>query len=274
MTKEKIFHAHAAKAGAAAAGIAAGLMGARLWMEPARPHPAANHATVLVEVPGSPAKAPAGTGAPLGAATPPAPPEPPEPDELDSAPPPAIERGVCGIGNLLPQSLVRDVSPAETRELAEAVHAWIHPPAYGSPRPLISYRRGVVFVESEEDRGDDGPYPRSAAAEGQRVCGSSSTWLRSHLREQLETMELTCCENLCTYPAMAEGAPAGVVAFHFLGDAPGAGGRPRELVLDAWVEVHQAALGPEYVDKNIADTRRWLARLDGGSCRGEPDGYY
>src|SRR5690349_6685673 len=60
----------------------------------------------------------------------------------------------------LPASYVRDLTPDQTRELADVVNGWI----YDDEAPAIDYRRGVVRVHSDEDRGDEPPYPLPAPA--------------------------------------------------------------------------------------------------------------
>ena len=165
----------------------------------------------------------------------------------------------------LPKGYVRDVGHDKTAILAQLVQMWA---ASDYDEPRIEYRKGVVFARSTEDRGDDGPYPRSAGPQGQRVCGDASVWLRTALRERLANDVLTCDRNVCMYGG-SEYAPDGYLVF-----------RPVEIdgeptwALDAWVEVYRAALGPETADRNQAEVVRALKAQVGTSCAGEPAGAY
>lgn len=176
-------------------------------------------------------------------------------------PAPIDRRGACS-KDLLPAGLVQQVSDADAAELAAMVEQWTS--AGDAWQPPVVYRRGVIHVESEEDRGDDGPYPRSAAAESQRACGSAATWLRSHVRERLDGAGFQCDGNVCCYGA-SEYAPLGLVVFHRDADVTWS--------LDAWVEVYVAALGQEVVAENTGYVRAALRQLDGGQCAGEPAGH-
>lgn len=195
--------------------------------------------------------------------TPPAPPPPPV--ALDASaddPPPVIEAGTCGA---MIAPLRQPTSAADADALRVLVGAWLSDERAAGPG--IEHRRGVVHIESEEDRGDEGPYPRSAAPEAARVCGSATGWLRTYLREALawQADALVCDGNVCCYDGM-EYAPSGYVVFHHGpgDDAP--------WTLDAWVEVYTAALGPDYADANLRFVRRAIRRLARGDCAGEPPG--
>ena len=167
----------------------------------------------------------------------------------------------------LPKSYIRDVTPDQTRELADVVNGWLA----DDQAPAIEYRRGVVRVHSDEDRGDEPPYPRSAAASGERVCGEPAIWMRDALRQRLQSMgpgDLTCSHNVCSYGG-AEYAPSGYLFFHattYMDE--------QIWVLDAWVEVYSAALSEDIVEKNDADVVRLMKRAASTSCSGEPAGMY
>ncbi|HTJ42195.1 MAG TPA: hypothetical protein VL463_08865 [Kofleriaceae bacterium] len=153
-----------------------------------------------------------------------------------------------------------------TSELAHFVDAWLNDP--NAEWPVIEYRRGIVFIESAEDRGDDGPYPKSADPEAQRVCGSAAVWLRDHLRKQLAYTELTCTETECTYPGM-EYAPDGRLTFHTI-DRDGA----KVWAIDGWTQEYVAGLGEAYARANSDFVERATARLAHTTCPGEPLGAY
>jgi hypothetical protein len=167
----------------------------------------------------------------------------------------------------LPKSYLRDVAPDQTRELASFVNGWLA----DDQAPAIEYRRGVVRVHSDEDRGDEPPYPRSAAASGERICGEPAIWMRDALRQRLQSMgagDLTCSHNVCSYGG-AEYAPSGYLFFHsttYMDE--------QIWVLDAWVEVYTSALSEDIVEKNDADVVRLMKRAASTSCSGEPAGMY
>jgi hypothetical protein len=167
----------------------------------------------------------------------------------------------------LPTSDVRDVTPDQTRELADVVNGWLA----DDQAPAIEYRRGVVRVHSDEDRGDEPPYPRSAAASGERICGEPAIWMRDALRQRLQAMgpgDLTCSHNVCSYGG-AEYAPSGYLFFHsttYMDE--------QIWVLDAWVEVYTSALSEDVVEKNDADVVHLMKRAAATHCGGEPDGMY
>jgi len=165
----------------------------------------------------------------------------------------------------LPKGYVRDVSHDKTAILAQLVEMWA---ASDYDEPKIEYRKGVVFARSTEDRGDDGPYPRSAGPQGQRVCGEASVWLRTALRERLANEMLTCDRNVCSYGG-SEYAPDGYLVFRPV-DVEG----EPTWALDAWVEVYRAALSPATADRNQAEVVRALKTQTGTGCAGEPTGAY
>lgn len=165
----------------------------------------------------------------------------------------------------LPNGYVRGVGPDKTAALAQLVEAWA---ANDSDEPRIEYRKGVVFARSTEDRGDDGPYPRSAQPQDQRVCGEASTWLRESLRRRLANETLTCDRNVCSYGGM-EYAPDGFLVFREIT----VDGEP-QWALDAWIEVYRAALDPDSAARNRAEVVRALRHQLRTSCAGEPPGAY
>jgi hypothetical protein len=179
------------------------------------------------------------------------------------ASPSAIVRGTCDT-SMIPPGYKSSLTDSAAAELAREVGAWVGGPAWQA-RPAIAYARGVVFVESAEDRGDDPPYPRSAAPEATRVCGSAARWLRSHLRDQLAVRELVCDGNVCCYGS-SEYAPAGVIVFRPPVDDDDA------WQLDAWIQYYDAALGPDLVAENLRFVTGSLGRLAPTRCAGEPRG--
>lgn len=202
----------------------------------------------------------------------PAPPPPTTRDELETETvdePPGPQAPIASVGPLelgwMPEGYVRDVGPDKTESLAQAIVAWA---TTDSQQPRIEYRKGVVFARSTEDRGDDGPYPRSAGPRGDRVCGEASVWLRQALRQRLEDEVLTCDRNVCSYGGM-EYAPDGYLVFREID----LGGGP-EWALDAWVETYRAALDPATAARNQAEVVHALRHELTTSCAGEPTGAY
>jgi hypothetical protein len=162
----------------------------------------------------------------------------------------------------LPKAYVEKVSPEQTQKLAEVVEQWLQEDG----RIPVSYRRGLVYVESAEDRGDDGPYPRSAEPEAIHACGSQALWLRSYIKSRLSYLDhLSCAQNICSYGGM-EYAPNGDLIFHLRADG--------EWELRGWVLNYQAALGEAEQKANSASVRDGLMRLRNKTCAGEPDGQY
>jgi hypothetical protein len=185
--------------------------------------------------------------------------EAPEPDTLPRA----------SVGDVplewLPKGYLQDVTGEQTAELASLVQGWA---ASNSDEPRIEYRKGVVFARSTEDRGDDGPYPRSAAPQDMRVCGEASVWLRSALRERLANDEITCAKNVCMVGGM-EYAPDSYLVFRPVtyNDEPA-------WRLDAWIEVYRAALDEQTAERDQGEVVRALRHQLSTSCAGEPAGYY
>ena len=165
----------------------------------------------------------------------------------------------------LPKGYVRDVGHDKTAELAQLVEAWA---SSDSEEPRIEYRKGVVFARSEEDRGDEGPTPRSAQVQDQRVCGEASVWLRDSLRRRLANETLTCDRNVCSYGG-GEYAPDGYLVFHEVD----MDGEP-QWALDAWIELYRAGINPDIAHQNEADVVRALRHERTTSCAGEPAGAY
>lgn len=177
-----------------------------------------------------------------------------------------IDHGECSIpGAAWPVAAID--AEAEV-ELAAMLRAWLAP-GDRAPGPRVASRHGVVFAQSEEDRGDDPPYPASAAAESQRVCGSATAWLRTHLRQRLAGVAsyggLRCQGAVCCYDGM-EYAPNGTIVFRRVDGEDGP-----VFVLDAWFEIYQAAIAPEIAAANQKYVVGALKRLARGTCAGEPD---
>jgi hypothetical protein len=184
-------------------------------------------------------------------------------EPIEPAPGPAVLRGSCGAASL-PPGYHTPLDAAGEQKLVHAVATWLRDAHGYGDTPRIEHRRGVAFIESEEDRGDDPPYPRSAAPEATRVCGTAARWLRADLHDELHHRgELTCEDNVCCYGGM-EYQPSGLVVFRDLGGT---------WVLDTWVSVYRSALGEHVVAANERHLTRSLRRLaaDGG-CRNEPPG--
>lgn len=188
----------------------------------------------------------------------PAVPSPPIPDEEPIRDDELVVAGTCGVG----APIQTPTSAADAAELRALVAGWIRDER--GEAPGLQWSRGILYVESEEDRGDDPPYPRSAEPEARRVCGSEAAWLRASVRSALSWRAggepLTCDGNVCCYGGM-EYAPVGHVGFRRVGDS---------WVLDSWVQTYVAALGPDYVRANTRFVERAVARLHAGTCQGEP----
>lgn len=190
----------------------------------------------------------------------------PEPliDEL-----PRVEPGPARARGLLPPPYEVALDEADAAEMRAMVAEWLAHPRAWTAAPRIEHARGVVFVESSEDRGDDPPYPRSAAPESMRVCGTEAAWLRAALHHELRSQAepggdgLDCHGNVCSYGGH-EYAPSGYVVFRKRGV---------EWVLDAWVQVYTAALAEDIVDVNTRYVTSALRRLASTTCRGEPAGF-
>ena len=162
----------------------------------------------------------------------------------------------------MPAAYIEQVTAQQTQQLAELVEQWLKEDG----RIPVSYRNGLIFVESAEDRADDGPYPRTAEPEAIHACGSQSLWLRSYIKSQLDFLDhLSCAQNICTYGGM-EYAPNGDLIFHLRADG--------DWELRGWVLNYQAALGEAEQIANSASVHDGLMRLRNKRCAGEPDGQY
>jgi hypothetical protein len=165
----------------------------------------------------------------------------------------------------MPKGYVQDLPADKAEALVTFARNWLD----GDGEPSIEYRRGVVFVQSREDRADDGPYPRSAEPEGQRVCGTEATWLRRSLEKTLKYWPLACSRNVCWYGG-TEYSPSGYLVFREYTTVYG----DQTWALDAWIEVYEAGLGQTLVANNYADVTKMMTRLASTSCAGEPAGAY
>jgi hypothetical protein len=163
----------------------------------------------------------------------------------------------------MPGGYVRTLT-SEQDTLTQFINGWLT----GGQAPAIEYRRGVARVHSDEDRGDEGPYPRSASAAGDRICGEPAIWMRDALRERLSRTGLTCSHNVCSYGG-AEYAPTGYVIFR-----PVTIDDQQLWALDAWVEISEAALPTDVRAMNRTDVVRLMRRVASTSCAGEPAGAY
>jgi hypothetical protein len=179
-----------------------------------------------------------------------------------------VTRGQGDLQDPLPAAYHHTLTDEEADDLVKFVNTWVtQTPKRPESPPSIEYRRGVVFVETAEDRGDDGPYPRSAEPEAQLACGTTSTWLRSALLERLAFHDdIECFGNICTYPGM-EYAPRGYFAFR-----PIMRDGYREWVLEAWVQTY--VLSGDLWERSEHFVPAALGRLATTSCPGEPAGYY
>jgi len=192
-----------------------------------------------------------------------------EPTDTDPAPDDSPDPPTATAGDVddvwLPREYVRKLSPEDAADLVTFVDSWVRGEGIA---PAIEYRTGVVFAESREDRGDDGPLPRSAEPEGERVCGTRAVWMRSALEKALENAPLTCSHNICWYGGM-EYAPSGYLVFRpykTTDDQP-------TWALDAWIQVYDAGLPPKTAHHNENDVLEIIDRLP-KACRGEPAGAY
>jgi hypothetical protein len=162
--------------------------------------------------------------------------------------------------------MVQTLTDAEADELVTLVNDWLASDDSFGTGLSVEYRRGIIHVESEEDRGDDPPYPLSARAEAERVCGSAATWLRAYLRDRLRATDgLTCTGNVCAYSG-AEYSPNGLVIFRH-----GEGDGEADWSIAAWAQYDVAALAPEIAGANTEHVRTSLRRLAGTRCKGEPN---
>lgn len=194
--------------------------------------------------------------------------EPPVSDEGGDEPVGYVEVASAGDVDLalVPAGYVRALAPEKTGELIAFVNSWIGDHGI---EPAIEYRKGVVFAHSREDRGDDGPYPRSAEPEGERVCGTKAVWMRDALSTALQHRDLVCAKNVCWYGGM-EYAPDGYLVFHPTTTVD----NQQTWALDAWVEVYDRGLADDLAAQNRADVTRMMKGLESTSCPGEPAGAY
>ncbi len=204
--------------------------------------------------------------------------EPSEPSEPSAVQPareqaraaPQVTVGACDVG-WLPEGTVVDVSPEETESLAEAMRQWLDE---GAVRELlVDTRRGIVFAKSEDDLGADPPYPTRTQAQSTLACGVSAGWLTDSIRSDFARAAspdfggVTCQDNVCCYPGM-EYASRGILVARreTVADTP-------RWILDAYLQVAEAALGEEHVTRNREHVARALERERRLRCRGEPVGY-
>jgi hypothetical protein len=157
------------------------------------------------------------------------------------------------------------LSTDDAAELVDFVDSWIRGDGLD---PAIEYRKGVVFAESREDRGDDGPPPRSAEPEAYRLCGTQSVWMRQSLKAAVENNPLTCSRNVCWYGG-SEYTPSGYLLFHRYKTVDD----QQTWALDAWIQLYDAALPPTTVHHNENDILELIERLP-KTCKGEPLGAY
>ncbi|WP_053236167.1 hypothetical protein [Sandaracinus amylolyticus] len=174
---------------------------------------------------------------------------------------PRVIAGTCDT-SWLPEGTTRDV--ADDESLAREVRAWLA----GEGGRIVAAHDGIVFAKSEDDRGDDPPYPPEASALAARTCGLGARWLVDHLRARLSIAAgpdgdgVTCEDDVCCMRGM-EFVPNATVVFH------------RDPEREVWgVEtallVNEGALTDEAITRNrrfVADAVRQLAAR---SCEGEP----
>ena len=186
---------------------------------------------------------------------------PPDSEQVPEPEPPFVTMEAADY-SAVTAAYIEKVTPEQSAKLAAVVENWLQ----HDGRIPVSYQRGLVYVESAEDRGDDGPYPRSAEPEAIHACGSQALWLRTYMQKQLAFLdEISCANNVCSYGGM-EYAPNGDLMFHLRADG--------EWELRGWVLNYQAALGEAERKANSASVRDGLMRLRAKTCAGEPDGSY
>ena len=206
---------------------------------------------------------------PAHATEPTTPVDPIEPPPAHEPAGPEVVVGSCDVG-WLPADIVTDVPAQETESLAETMRAWL---AEGAMREVfVDRQRGVAFAKSEDDLGADPPYPTHTQAQSELVCGVSSRWLTDHVRARFSLSAspdmggVTCEKNVCCTPGMEFVSNAILVARRTtVNDEP-------RWTLDAYVEIAQAALGEEYVERNRRYVSRELTRHRRRTCPGEPPG--
>ncbi len=102
---------------------------------------------------------------------------PPDSEQV-TEPEPAFVTNEAVDYSSVPAPYIEKVTPEQSAKLAIIVEEWLR----DDGRIPVSYRRGLVYVESTEDRGDEGPYPRSAEPEAIHACGSQALWLRTYIQ--------------------------------------------------------------------------------------------
>ena len=191
-----------------------------------------------------------------------------EHEDTDATPDEPADPAMATAGDVddawLPSGYVRKLSPEDATDLVTFVDSGLRGDGLA---PAIEYRKGVVFAESEEDRGDDGPLPRSAP-EGERVCGTRAVWMRQALEKTLANNPLTCSQNICWYGGM-EYAPSGYLVFRKYATTED----EAAWALDAWIQVYDAGLPPKTAHHNENDILEIIDRLP-KTCHGEPAGAY
>lgn len=204
-------------------------------------------------------------------------PPPPEGPSTEIEPPPSeasaeprVTIGECDVGWLPPGTVV-DTTPEETETLAQAMREWL---GEGAVRELlVDTRRGIVFAKSEDDLGADPPYPTRTQAQSTLACGVTATWLTDAIRNRFARAAspdfggVVCQDNVCCYPGMEYLSRGIVIARReTVADTP-------RWILDAYVEVAEAALAEEPAARNREYVARALERERRRTCRDEPAGY-
>jgi hypothetical protein len=176
---------------------------------------------------------------------------------------PQVRAGSCDVG-WLPSGTTRDLSDDDAEALASAVRDWIA----GDGSQVIASERGIVYAKSEDDRGDDPPYPPEAGPLAARACGLGARWLADHLRARFALSAgpdgdgVVCEENVCCSAGM-EYVPHARIVFS---QDPDRG----VWTIDSALFVNEAALGEEYVARNRAFVAAALTRLASRRCGREP----
>ena len=182
---------------------------------------------------------------------------------------PRVAVGTCDVG-WLPPEVVIETTPEDTEALAAALRTWL---GAGAVRDLrIDLRRGIVHAKSEDDLGADPPYPTRTGAQSTLACGVESEWLADHVRATFARQAspdfggVACQGNVCCFSGMEYMSSGMLVARRETIDGA------TRWVLDAYVEVADAALGPEAIAANRAYVADALLRERRGTCPGEPAG--
>lgn len=182
---------------------------------------------------------------------------------------PTVTVGACDVG-WLPPGVVIETTPEDTEALAAALRTWL---GAGAVRELrIDLRRGIVHAKSEDDLGADPPYPTRTGAQSTLACGVESEWLADHVRATFARQAspdfggVACQGNVCCFSGMEYMSSGVLIARRETIEGT------THWVLDAYVEVADAALGAEAVAANRAYVAAALARERRGTCPGEPAG--